>query len=151
MCQCKKEGVCTQCRGLWRRGLCSSSQRSHAQDHIKSWPSSVTFRGKLFSPAFTKESISDFPQCTLITQLKYRNSVNHSFSSLQLMAEFASSACACTPAQMRPTVFCFQPHGLQPPRLLCPWDCPSKTTRVGYHALLQGIFLTQRSNPWFLN
>ena len=39
-----------------------------------------------------------------------------------------------------------QPHGLQPARLLCPWDCPGKNTRVGCHSLLQGIFLTQGLN-----
>ena len=39
-----------------------------------------------------------------------------------------------------------QPHGLQPARLLCPWDFPGKNTGVGWHALLQGIFLTQGSN-----
>jgi len=31
-------------------------------------------------------------------------------------------------------------------RLLCPWDSPDKNTGVGCHALLQGIFPTQRSN-----
>ena len=31
-----------------------------------------------------------------------------------------------------------QPHGLQPARLLCPWDSPGKNTRVGCHFLLQG-------------
>ena len=40
-----------------------------------------------------------------------------------------------------------RPHGLQPARLLCPWDFPSKNTGVGCHFLLQGIFLTQGSNP----
>ena len=39
------------------------------------------------------------------------------------------------------------PHGLQPARLLCPWDSPGKNnTGVGWHALLQGIFLTQGLN-----
>ena len=28
------------------------------------------------------------------------------------------------------------PHGLQPPRLLCPWDSPGKSTGVGCHCLL---------------
>ena len=28
------------------------------------------------------------------------------------------------------------------PMLLCPWDFPGKNTRVGCHALLQGIFMT---------
>ena len=41
-----------------------------------------------------------------------------------------------------------QPHGLEPARLLCPWEySPGKNTRVGCHALLQGIFPTQGSNP----
>ena len=39
-----------------------------------------------------------------------------------------------------------QPHGLQPARLLYPWDFPGKNTGVGCHFLLQGIFLTQGSN-----
>ena len=39
-----------------------------------------------------------------------------------------------------------QPHGLQPARLLCPWNFPGKNTGMGCHALLQ-IFLTQRLNP----
>ena len=30
-------------------------------------------------------------------------------------------------------------------------DSPSKNTRVGFHALLQGIFLTRRSNPCLLH
>ena len=32
-------------------------------------------------------------------------------------------------------------------RLLGPWDFPGKNTGVGCHFLLQGIFLTQGSNP----
>ena len=32
-------------------------------------------------------------------------------------------------------------------RLRCPWNSPSKNTRVGCHSLLQGIFPTQESNP----
>ena len=31
-------------------------------------------------------------------------------------------------------------------RLLCPWNSPGKNTGVGNHSLLQGIFLTHRSN-----
>ena len=32
------------------------------------------------------------------------------------------------------------------PGSLCPWDSPGKNARVGCHALLQGILLTQESN-----
>ena len=30
-----------------------------------------------------------------------------------------------------------RPHGLQPTRLLCPWDSPGKNTGGGFHFLLQ--------------
>ena len=36
-----------------------------------------------------------------------------------------------------------QPHGLQPARLLCPWDFLGKYTGLGCHFLPQGTFLTQ--------
>ena len=39
-----------------------------------------------------------------------------------------------------------RPYGLQPTRLLCPWDFPGKRTGVGCHFLLQAIFLTQGLN-----
>ena len=32
-----------------------------------------------------------------------------------------------------------------------PWDSPGKSTRVGCHFLLQGIFPTQQSNPGLLH
>ena len=38
-----------------------------------------------------------------------------------------------------------QPHGLWPAGLLCPGDSPGRNTRMGCHALLQGIFPTQGS------
>ena len=37
-------------------------------------------------------------------------------------------------------------HGLQPTRLLCPWNFPGNNTGVGCHSILQGIFLTQGLN-----
>ena len=45
----------------------------------------------------------------------------------------------------------FATHGLLPTRLLCPCDFLGKNTGVGYHFLLQGIFLTQESNPGLLH
>ena len=43
------------------------------------------------------------------------------------------------------------PRGLQPAWLPHPWDSPGKNTRVGCHALLQGIFPTEGSNPGLLH
>ena len=36
-------------------------------------------------------------------------------------------------------------------QVLCPWNTPDKNTRVGCHALLQGIFLSQGSNLCLLH
>ena len=49
-----------------------------------------------------------------------------------------------------------QPHGPDPPRLLCLWDFPGKNTGVGCHFLLQRILLTRDQTlvscigRWFL-
>ena len=43
------------------------------------------------------------------------------------------------------------PHGLEPVRLLCPWDFPGKSIGVSSHFLLQGIFLTHGSSPCLLH
>ena len=46
-----------------------------------------------------------------------------------------------------------RPHGLQPTRLLCPWDSPGKNTGVGCHFFLQCVKVkcesevTQSSDP----
>ena len=44
-----------------------------------------------------------------------------------------------------------RPHGLQPTRLLCPWNSPGKNTGVGSNYLLQGIFPTQGLNLGLLH
>ena len=41
----------------------------------------------------------------------------------------------------------FATYELYPARFLCPWDPPGKNSRVGCHAVLQGIFPIQGSNP----
>ena len=40
-----------------------------------------------------------------------------------------------------------QPHGLQPTKLLCPWNSPGQNTGVGRRSLLQGIFPTRGIKP----
>ena len=57
----------------------------------------------------------------------------------------------CLHGQSLSCVFFFETHGLWPTRLLHPWDSPGKSTRVGCHFLLQGIFQTQGSNPCLLH
>ena len=52
--------------------------------------------------------------------------------------------CVCTRLVVSDSL---QPQGLYPARLLCPWNSPGKDIGVGCHALLQGIFPTQGSEP----
>ena len=44
-----------------------------------------------------------------------------------------------------------RPRGLQPARLLYPWNFPGRDTGAGCHFLLQGNFPTQGLNPGFLH
>ena len=50
--------------------------------------------------------------------------------------------CTCSVAQSCLTL---QPYGLQPTKLLCPWDFPDKNTGLACHFLFQGILPTQGS------
>ena len=56
--------------------------------------------------------------------------------------------CVCVCVQLLSDV---RLHGLQPAKLLCPWDSPGKNTGLGSHFLLQGIFPTQGSSPRLLS
>ena len=56
-----------------------------------------------------------------------------------------SRVCACSVAAGPAT-----PWTVAHQALLCPRNSPGKNTGVGYHALLQGNFLTQGSNPGLL-
>ena len=56
--------------------------------------------------------------------------------------------CVCVCLVMSDSL---RPSGLQPTRFLCPWGSPCKNIGVGCHALLQGIFPSQESNPGLLH
>ena len=43
-----------------------------------------------------------------------------------------------------------QPHGLQPTRLLRPWDFPGKSAGVGCHCLLQIMSIPKHNNSVFV-
>ena len=55
-------------------------------------------------------------------------------------------ACACVLSHVQ----LFVTLGLQPAKLLCPWSVSGKITGVSCHVLLQGLFLTQGSEPHLL-
>ena len=65
----------------------------------------------------------------------------HHTLSVTIMNQWS---CSVVPNSLRS-------HGLQPTRLLHPWNFPGKSTGVGCHFLLQGIFPTQGLNPGLLH
>ena len=58
--------------------------------------------------------------------------------------------CVCVLNRSVLSYFFLWPHGLQPTRVLCPWDSPGKNTVVGCHFFLHGIFPTLGSNVHLL-
>ena len=66
-----------------------------------------------------------------------------------MLLDFSEVKVKVSVTQLCPTL-CNHVDCMEPARLLCPWDSLGKNTGVGCHALLQGIFLTQGSNPGVL-
>ena len=61
------------------------------------------------------------------------------------------STCVCAHEVTSVVSDSLWPHGLQPTRLLSPWDSPGKNTGMGCHAFLQGIFPTHGLNLHLLS
>ena len=61
--------------------------------------------------------------------------------------QFFLVLCCAKSLQLCPTLS----NPMEPTRILCPWDSPSKNAGVGCYPLLQGIVLTQGSNLCFLH
>ena len=59
-----------------------------------------------------------------------------------LFSTSSPAAAAAASPQSYPTL---RPHGLQPTRLLHPWDSPGKNTGVGCHFLLQSMKVESES------
>ena len=53
--------------------------------------------------------------------------------------------CCCLVASV--VSICIRPYGLQPARLLCPWDSLGKITGVGCHALLTKYYYSVIKKP----
>ena len=97
---------------------------------------------------------SSFAYTSILRRGIYPTSDHRSSCSATLWASFILNTlpnlvlvCVCVCVQSYTVMFdSLQPQELQLTRILCPGDSPGKNTRVGCHALLQGIFPTQRLN-----
>ena len=103
------------------------------------------------------ESKPGYRKITVVAMLKMDQRMKGQKSVNSLL----SCVCVCVCARAHTRGACtlshsvasdsLQPHGLQPARLLCPWNFPGKNTGVGCHFLLQEIFPIQESNLHLLH
>ena len=70
---------------------------------------------------------------------------------LQCMGQLLSAKNFCYLIAKSCLTLFFNPHGLWPARLFCPWDFQGMNTGVGCHSLLEGIFPTQGLNLHLLS
>ena len=73
---------------------------------------------------------------------------SHCIEENEFKAEVNTKGGCCLVAELCLTLL--WPLRLGSARLFGPWDYPGKNTGVGCHFLLQGIFLTQGSDPCLL-
>ena len=119
---------------LATRRICSASEWS--TEHANS---SVTRTAHLL---WQNDVHSDFTDCIALSysiSYKYKELI-HNFIFVHIWS-ISRSVVSDT----------LWPRGLQPTRLLCPWNPQGQNTGVGSFSLLQGIFLTQGSNPGLLH
>ena len=105
----------------------------------------------MFSDSISQQTLKKFPLkecwCSTAPQKKIHNYLKRlprSLSLLQLhihvnQSLFPRAALSCSVVSDSVTP--------RTTRLRCPWGSPGKNTAAGCHALTQGIFLTQGSNP----
>ena len=119
-------------------------------------PTSLCPRLSQLPPAFPggvtrPAGVSDLGSChTTVSPLEFRlceilciflkSGISVSYSSLALLNMRPIHVCSVMSYSLRH-------YGLSLIRLLCLLDFPGKNTGMGCHFLLQGIFLTQGSNP----
>ena len=110
-----------------------------------------------FAPAMP--SAGAFPDtfCSFLSSSPtlHRCFTNHDWSSQHLSSRQLGECYLLFSGVFSVELMCafnsLRSHELQPARLLCPWNFPGKTTGVGCHFLLQGIFPTQASNLCLLH
>ena len=85
-----------------------------------------------------EETLTNFSHPTSIS-LKFYLPIDSNDVSIRIYQQACTCACSV------------KSDSLQPTKLLCLWDFPSKNNGVCCHFLLQGTFLTQESNPCLLH
>ena len=118
---------------LWR--WCCSVGLSQGHDSLP---------GQLLHHHLQKLQYNQQNVCSLLSRVQFCNPMDCSPPGSSVLFQASNVSCSVLSDSSRS-------HGLQPARLLCPWNSPGKNTGVGCHSLLQGILPTQGSNLGLLH
>ena len=86
---------------------------------------------------------------TSCRRIVFRSKFHRIWTNCSIFRATGQNGC-CAGAHLFSHVQLFTTPWTVAHRFLCAWDSPGKNTRVSCHALLQGTFLIQGSNPRFL-
>ena len=124
------------------------------------WVSSLSLGERICNIYVILQSVNIFSQKALITSMYFLKGWKPSAMlngklvlfvngilffcnfEMTLLYPFSATASLCVCSVMSGS---WRPHGLQPARLLCPWDFPGKNFGMGCHFFLQVVFLTHIS------
>ena len=141
--------------GAAKKGLVGSTNTKFSHCSLSLIPSCIylNIRTQVQHPQKSSIYCPSFKSKTK-TELLFPKKMNHfsrgeSKGVMKLCVCVCECLCVCVSCPVMS--YSLRPHGLQLSRLLCPWNSPSKNTRMGCHSLLQGIFLTQGSNQGLLH
>ena len=122
---------------------CTPNKTSHSTYHY------LLYNRRYQPPAII--AISILRMCSRIFSLRGKFLPAHSYSSHWLPTHRLWCFLGFSLHVYSVTQSCLTQSCLTPTRLLHPWNFPVKNTRVGWHFLLQGIFLIQRSKLYLLH
>ena len=131
--------------------MANSTHCSEYSEAKCAWPTHVGWDLRYVILLNTQQSCKDsyfFLQgrTLYLRKLKFKAVLNFTLPKLLYLDLVVPSMSAISTLGAQSCLISLGLHGLLPTRLLCPWGFPDKTTGVGCHFLLRGIFLTQRSN-----
>ena len=142
LCAFTTWGFCLPAKTLLSQGYIShmieSSVERSAKDARFVQPGFVSMRTKV------GDMLPEYQQCASVVE-QVEITASRSKDILILLFPKLDKLCMCCFCAVAQSCLT---RGLWPSRLLCPWDSPGKSTGVGCHALLQGIFPSQGSNPY---
>ena len=134
-------------RGMWKEAQhywllekCKSKLQWGITSHQTEWPSPKNLQTINVGCREKWNLLYCWWECKLIQPLW--RTVQRCLKKLGIKLPYDPAIPTCCFLVTKLCLTLLQPRGLQPARVLCPWDFPDKNTGAGCHFLLQGMFPT---------